>query len=160
MNEPLPALALSSAYRYAIYFAPGLDDPLWRAGSQWLGRDAFTGARYEQPPLSRLTVAAQQHLTAAPRRYGWHATLKAPFALEATADLQRLRLALRELCRGAKPFVLPRLGVTLLDDFLALVPTETSTDLDGIARTCVSQLHPLAAPLSPSTPAGVDCAPG
>lgn len=150
MNEPLPALALSSAYRYAIYFAPGLDDPLWRAGSQWLGRDAFTGARHEQPPLSGLTVAAQQHLTAAPRRYGWHATLKAPFALEATADLQRLRLALRELCRGANPFVLPRLGVTLLDDFLALVPTETSTDLDRIARACVSQLHTLAAPLSPA----------
>lgn len=150
MIEPLPALALSSAHRYAIYFAPGLDDPLWRAGSQWLGRDAFTGHRCEQPPLPGLSEAAQQNLTAAPRRYGWHATLKAPFALESTADLQRLRLALRELCRGAKRFVLPRLSVTLLDDFLALVPTETSTELDRTARACVSQLHPLAAPLSPA----------
>ena len=149
MNEPLPALALSSAYRYAIYFAPGLDDPLWRAGSQWLGRDAFTGARHEQPPLTGLSVAAQHDLTAAPRRYGWHATLKAPFALMEGADLDRLRYALRELCRSAMPFSLPPLHVTLLDDFLALVPTECSADLDHIARACVSQLHSLAAPLSP-----------
>ena len=150
MNEPLPALALSSAYRYAVYFAPELDDPLWLAGSQWLGRDAFSGERCEQPPLPGISIGAQQHLTAAPRRYGWHATLKAPFALAATADLQRLRFALRELCRSASRFVLPRLSVTLLDDFLALVPTETSSDLDRIVRACVSQLHPLAATLSPS----------
>lgn len=149
MNESLPALAISSAYRYAIYFAPWLDDPWWRAGSQWLGRDAFTGARYEQPPLSGLSVAAQHDLTAAPRRYGWHATLKAPFALMEGADLARLRFALRELCRTSAPFSLPPLNVTLLDDFLALVPAESSADLDHIARACVSQLHSLAAPLSP-----------
>jgi putative phosphonate metabolism protein len=147
-SDVLQALSLNSAYRYAIYFAPALHDPWWHAGSQWLGRDAFSGALCSQPLLSGLSVGEQQALTAAPRRYGWHATLKAPFVLAEGVQLADLRLALRALSWHFTPFTLPPLRVVLLDDFLALVPTEQCTELDFIARACVSQLHALAAPLS------------
>ena len=61
-------------------------------------------------------------LTAAPRRYGWHATLKAPFALAPGTDWITLHQAVQEVARGLQPFVLPPLQVQRIDDFLALVP--------------------------------------
>jgi putative phosphonate metabolism protein len=148
-TDILSKLALSHAHRFALYFAPAIDDPWWQSGSEWLGRDAFTGASCRQPPLAGLLASEQERLTAAPRRYGWHATLKAPFALVKTADIVQLRSSLRELCRSFTPFSLPELRVTRLDDFLALVPADESAELDRIARSCVSKLHRYAAPLSP-----------
>ena len=56
--------------RFGIYWAPAADHPLWRAGCDWLGRDPESGAAH----------AVRPH-RAAPRRYGFHATLKPPFAL-------------------------------------------------------------------------------
>jgi putative phosphonate metabolism protein len=149
-NDALPTIALNHAHRFAIYFAPAIDDPWWRLGSEWLGRDAFTGALCQQPSLAGLLTSEQARLTAAPRRYGWHATLKAPFALAETADIEQLRLSLRALCRAFTPFSLPELHVAQLDDFLALVPADDSAELDRVARACVSELRSLAAPLSPS----------
>ena len=54
------------------------DDPLHALGSAWLGRDAETGAPLPQPALPGLDIA---ELTADPRGYGLHATLKPPFRL-------------------------------------------------------------------------------
>ncbi len=147
-SDRLPAQSPTSVYRYAIYFAPRVDDPWWHAGSEWLGRDAFSGAMLQQPSLLGVPADEQRRLTAAPRRYGWHATLKAPFKLAEGVDTAQLRRSLRETCRALSPFSLPLLEVKLLDDFLALVPTEASLNLDRVARECVSQLHSFAAPLS------------
>jgi hypothetical protein len=44
--------------RAALYWAPRIDDPLHALGSRWLGRDAETGARLEQPALPGLDMAA------------------------------------------------------------------------------------------------------
>ncbi|MFC7693522.1 hypothetical protein ACFQY5_32275 [Paeniroseomonas aquatica] len=63
--------------RLALYWAPGYDDPLHRLGSAWLGRDAESGAPMHQPVLPGLDIA---ELTADPRGYGLHATLKPPSA--------------------------------------------------------------------------------
>jgi hypothetical protein len=41
--------------RAAVYWAPRIDDPLHALGSRWLGRDAETGARLEQPALPAST---------------------------------------------------------------------------------------------------------
>jgi putative phosphonate metabolism protein len=149
-NEVSRSVALEHAHRFAIYFAPAVDDPFWRLGSEWLGRDAFSGAPCRQPSFAELPAREQERLTVAPRRYGWHATLKAPFALAESVRVEQLRSSIYELCGAFNPFVLPELRVARLDDFLALVPTEESVDLDRIARACVSELHPYAAPLSPT----------
>ncbi len=135
-------------HRYAAYFAPAVDSPWWQAGSAWLGRCAARQQALAQPPVPGVPAAEQQRLTAAPRRYGWHATLKAPFALAPEVDLTTLRAGLREVCRSLQPFDLPRLQVTRLDDFLALVPAGESRALHAVEQACVAGLQPLAAPLS------------
>src|SRR4051812_29789724 len=68
--------APAPAARLALYWAPEVDDPLHHLGSAWLGRDAESGAPVPQPKLPGLDLAA---LTADPRGYGLHATLKPPF---------------------------------------------------------------------------------
>lgn len=136
------------AYRYAIYYAPRPDSPEWQAGSRWLGRCAARQQALTPPEIPGLPSDAFLRLTAAPRRYGWHGTLKAPFALAEGVSLPMLRNALRALCNTLQPFAMPVLRVELLDDFLALVPAQDCPALDEVARTCVTGLQPLAAPLS------------
>lgn len=140
----------SPAYRYAVYYAPRPDSVWWQAGSQWLGRCAARHTLLAQPEIAHVPPQALQRLTAAPRRYGWHATLKAPFALATGVTPAQLRSALQALARGLQPFDMPSLQVTRLDNFLALVTHGDPHAIDAVARACVTQLHPLAAALSPA----------
>lgn len=137
------------AYRYALYFAPEADSPWWQAGSRWLGRCAVRQQIFEPPEVAGLKADEFLRLTAAPRRYGWHATLKAPFALTDGVTPAQLRAAVRALCRQRSPFAMPALRVSRLDDFLALTPEGEPHALHDVARACVTELHPLAAPLPP-----------
>lgn len=145
--------ASSGTPRYAVYFAPRTDSAAWQQGSRWLGRCAATQQPLAQPAIDGVEPADFAHLTAAPRRYGWHATLKAPFALAPGVDLAQLRDAMRVLARSLHAFAMPPLQVARLDDFLALVPVSTHAGharLNAVAAACVMQLQPLAAPLSAS----------
>jgi hypothetical protein len=144
---PVVTVAPVVAHRFAAYLAPAPDSTWWKAGSTWLGRDAATNEVLSQPLIPGVSMSMQQRVTAAPRRYGWHATLRAPFALAHDADPVMLHGRLSALCRERRPFSLP-LRVALLGDFLALVPDGDTRDIDALARTCVSHLHALAAPLS------------
>ena len=134
--------------RYAIYFAPRIDSAWWRAGSRWLGRCASRLEPLPQMPLPGVPAPELHRLTKAPRRYGWHATLRAPFALAPGIDVEQLRAALRSLCVDFDPFTMPALKVAMLDDFLALVPEHDSPLIDEVAAACVTRLQPLAAPLA------------
>ncbi|MBA4255987.1 MAG: hypothetical protein C0445_08950 [Polaromonas sp.] len=135
--------------RYALYFAPPPSSPWWQAGSQWLGRCAASGL--DLPPLTApgLSSEAMRRLTATPARYGWHATLKAPFTLAAGVSLEMLEAQLAKVCSNHRAFTLPVFDVAMLGDFLALVPSSTPAELRAVADACVTELHPLAAPLSP-----------
>jgi hypothetical protein len=62
--------------RYAIYYSPNADTLFHRLASEWLGRDAWSGDAQRQPAIADIPA-----LTEEPRRYGFHATLKAPFHL-------------------------------------------------------------------------------
>src|SRR5690606_11506509 len=74
--------AARMAMRYAIYFTPPKDETLTRVAERWLGRSAFGGGR-DLPATSvgRFSSSEIAFHTAAPRRYGFHATLKTPFRL-------------------------------------------------------------------------------
>ena len=76
--------------RYALYFTPAQDDPLTVAAARWLGRDAFSGGRVAQGEEAPLSDETLREATADPRRYGFHATLKAPFELKAGCSLAAL----------------------------------------------------------------------
>jgi putative phosphonate metabolism protein len=140
--------ALLPPYRFAVYFAPQPDNPWWQAGSQWLGRCAAGGALQPMPPINGISEEAFRQVTAAPRRYGWHATLKAPFTLAPESDAAQLRAALTTIAASSSAFDMPPLKVALLDDFLAIVPEPRSEAADAVAARCVMELQPLAAPLS------------
>ncbi len=73
---------MADSPRYAIYYAPAPGSGLDRFGAALLGYDAFTG---DGPALSRkasLQAAPDwRGVTGDPRKYGFHATLKAPLSL-------------------------------------------------------------------------------
>src|SRR5262249_36490571 len=99
--------------RYALYYAPEEGSALGRFGSEWFARE----------DLRAFTVA--------PRRYGFHATLKAPFRLARGERVEDLVRALKRFCAGQPAFRLPPLKVALLEDFLALVPVAAEPRLDA-----------------------------
>lgn len=145
-----PALGTPPGPRYAVYAAPAPDSPGWALGSQWLGRCAATGAVLAQPPVPGVSAGEQERLTRAPRRYGWHATLKAPFRLAAGLTEADVCDALQRWCARTAPVDLPPVRVAWMGNFLALVPGHPSRELQALASTCVRDFHPLAAPLTPA----------
>lgn len=108
--------------------------PLHQRGSTWLGRDAHTGEGLAQPEVDGLV-----RLTADPRRYGFHGTLKAPFALREGVGPEPLMRACAALAAGTVGFRV-RLKVGQLDGFLALVLDGDPTPLHDLAALCVRDL--------------------
>jgi len=139
---------LSHVHRYAVYFAPATGSAWWEAGSRWLGRCAATHDALAQPSIDGIAPELQRQLTAEPRRYGWHATLKAPFVLSEGVSLNDLREALRAIAASFTAFDMPALRVRRLADFLALCPEGDKDAINAVANACVMRLNHLAAPLS------------
>ena len=83
--------------RYALYFAPAAGSAWDRFGASWLGRSAHTGVSLAQPEIRGLDAARFRALTGAPRRYGFHATLKPPFRLAAGCTPDDLLLELTQV---------------------------------------------------------------
>ena len=131
MPEPTP--------RYAAYWAPPADSALWRLGCGWLGRDPETGQDLELPE-------ARRAITADARRYGFHATLKPPFALADGTTEAGLVAAMARLARNFTPFLIPCLELTDLDGFLALCPPDRPQPLHALADACVAGLEPFRRP--------------
>lgn len=119
---------MTVSLRYALYFAPAPGSAWARFGDEWLAR---SDARVEQP-----------------RRYGFHATLKAPFRLRREATLAQLVEELERFARTQRVFHVARLRVALLDDFLALVPHDAEPRLEALAAGCVKTFDHLRAPLN------------
>ena len=136
-----------SAYRYAVYFMPALHTEWWTAGCHWLGRCAVTGRTLPQPGIPGFSSAQFQQLTQEPRRYGWHATLKAPFQLDRGHGLQNLRTAMLNLANELPAFEMPALQVSTDGGFLALRPAQRDPRLHAAADACVTRLHHLVKPL-------------
>jgi len=125
--------------RAALYWAPAPDDPLHAAGSAWLGRDAETGATLPQPAVPDLPA-----ITADPRGYGLHATLKPPFRL-ATSYAELLEDA-QAFAARTTPFDLPPLAVMDLKGFLALRETAPCPALRALTDGAVAALDAHRAP--------------
>ena len=133
--------------RYAIYFTPPESDPLAHAAAQWLGRSAFSGQPLERRDTGIMSAAELAYLTAAARRYGFHATLKAPFHLAGDQSEAALREALSAFCAGMNAFEV-RLVLGRLDGFFAFVPETRNAALDALARDVVAAFEPFRAPLT------------
>ncbi|KRC06268.1 hypothetical protein ASE11_23530 [Hydrogenophaga sp. Root209] len=141
-------MANEQPHRVALYWAPRPESALWQAGCQWLGRDAATGKLLPQPAIDGITTEVFEALTAEPRRYGWHATLKPPFRLREGTGLLDLDQAVQTLAGQFKAGTLPALRVEPLGNFLALRPQGTPVAANALAAACVEALQPLSRPLS------------
>lgn len=137
-----------NAPRYAIYYAPPAETAVARLGAVWLGRDADTGGRLAQPAVPGLAAAHVSRLTAAPRRYGFHATLRAPFRLAPDASLDSLTRAARTLAESLAPVSMPALKLTRMVHFLALTPQDDGAAVRALAARCVEHLDPFRATLT------------
>jgi putative phosphonate metabolism protein len=134
--------------RYALYFAEPATDPLMQLGNAWLGRDTFTGKDLAQPEIQDLGAERFRELTADPRRYGFHGTLKAPFSLREEQSEDALLQACAEFASEIAPYEIQRLGVNRLGRFLALTPEVEEPALRAFASLCVRRFEPFRAPLS------------
>lgn len=143
MNAPM-------SVRYAIYFAPAADSALWRFGSHWLGYDAATGGVIEPAGMEGISPATQARVTEAPRKYGFHATLKAPFRLAEGCTVQDLNDAVRAFARSRQGFALPAMRVEQLGSFLVLRPSRRCPPVDALAAACVETFDIFRAALTPA----------
>lgn len=134
--------------RYALYFTPPRDHPLTRAAATWLGRDAFSGLSLPRVERSGLALGEIAYFTASPRRYGFHATLKAPFQLVEAYDESDLVEAVNAFCRGVTPVTIPRITIGKLGGFFAVVPADPNPMLNEFANRVVAEFDKLRAPLT------------
>ncbi len=126
--------------RAAIFYTPAPDGALARLAAGWLGRDAFTGAAASQDPSHRLLVAE-------PARYGFHATLKAPFRLAEGTALEGVARQLRSFCAGRAGPTIRRLTLAQLGPFFALVPADPEPGLATLEADALRSFEPYRAPL-------------
>ena len=132
--------------RYAIYFAPPSDSALAELGANWLGRDCAGGRERAQPEVDGLTPARLAEITASPRHYGFHATLKPPFALANGRGETELVAAVRRFAGSRAPFAAPRLKIAALSGFTALVLSAPCPEMQNLAGACVRDFDGFRAP--------------
>ena len=135
--------------RYAIYFAPPEGSELERVCSAILGRCARTGVALKQPAIPGIEPARLAELTASPRHYGLHATLKPPFFLAESHDETELLENAAMIASKTRPFDLPGLELARIGSFLALTLTAPCPDLEDLARICVTVPDPMRRPPRP-----------
>jgi putative phosphonate metabolism protein len=124
--------------RYGVYFTPP-PGAFAQAGASWLGWDIARGILLPSPAPD---------LTARPRKYGFHATMKPPFSLARGATRDDLHAGVATLCAGMPPVVLQRLEISRIGSFLAFTAKGDTDHLGALASRCVRELDDFRAPPS------------
>lgn len=144
------------ATRYAIYYVPSADSALWRFGSEVLGYDAFTGREVPQWHPPGIAAADWYAMTADPRLYGFHATLKAPFRAAEGWDEPALASDFIAFAKVHRPVDLGAWVISPIPSsrdgraFLAMVPAEPPAELAELEGSIVRHFDRLRAPLTPA----------
>ncbi|MCB4767434.1 DUF1045 domain-containing protein [Ancylobacter sp. Lp-2] len=146
--EPRRSETRPSDPRYAIYFAPPAKSPLWRFGSSVIGYDAETGREAPLPALSRFTPERWRDLTAEPRRYGFHGTLKAPFRLAPGKDEADLRAVCARFAADRASFACAGVMLASIGRFFALKTVSTCSALNRLAAGAVAAFDDFRAPMT------------
>jgi len=139
---------MSNYPRYAIYYAAAPASELDRFGAQLLGYDAFAGQDLPFPEDVMVAVPDWRELTRDPRKYGFHATLKAPFSLAQGKTEAELLAACAAFAATTRP--IPVIGpvVGSISGFIAVIPAEPPGTLLRLAADCVREFDFLRAPLT------------
>ena len=119
-----------------------------RFGAELLGYDAWTGGDLQFPSDVIGAEPDWRELTEDPRKYGFHATLKAPIALaegKTEAGLLTACAAFAETPRRI-PVIAP--VVDAISSFIAVIPKQRSRELEQLAADCVIAFDDFRAPLT------------
>jgi len=134
------------APRYALYYAPRPGEGLAVTAAQWLGRDAETGQTRSLKPVPGIAMDRLVEITADPRLYGFHGTLKAPIALVDDASERDFLEAVGRFATGGRAFAVPSLQLAQISGFLALVPAVRCAALEDLADRCVVEFDEFLRP--------------
>lgn len=126
--------------RFAIYYVPPAG-PLADAGASWLGWDIAAGR-----DVARAMLPGLPDITATPRKYGFHGTLKPPFRLSEGRSQMELEAAMAVLATTLAPATCDGLDLAALGGFVALVPRGEQSELENVAERCVRALDDFRAP--------------
>jgi putative phosphonate metabolism protein len=139
---------MADSPRYAIYYAPAPGSGLDRFGAALLGYDALTSDDLPFPEGVLQATPDWRELSSDPRKYGFHATLKAPMALASS----RTEAELVSACEAfaATPRAIPVITpvVDSISGFIAVVPAKPSAELIRLAADCVAEFDAFRAPLT------------
>ena len=124
--------------RYAIYYTPAADSALGRFGDAWFSAE-------KSPDIDGFDQQMLRRLTASARHYGFHATLKPPFALAADATAEALARNVADFAADHTAFEAPPLRPAALLSFVALMPVEPCAALNRLADECVTAFDPYRA---------------
>jgi len=134
--------------RYAIYYASARGSALDRFGAEMLGYDAWIGEALPFPADVVGQVPDWHALSDDPRKYGFHATLKAPMALADGKTEKMLLAACADFAKAARPVPVITPVVNSISGFIAVIPRQRSGELEQLAADCVTAFDPFRAPLS------------
>jgi putative phosphonate metabolism protein len=135
--------------RYAIYYAPVPGSVLDDFSAQLLGYDAYSGADLPFPGDVTLARPDWRELTQDPRKYGFHATLKAPMALAPGTTEAELAAACESFAGTARSIPVIEPVVDSISGFIAVIPAQPSAELLRLAEDVTREFDLFRAPLSP-----------
>jgi putative phosphonate metabolism protein len=139
---------MANVPRYAIYYVPAPGSDLDRFGAHLLGYDAFSGKGLAFPDGVAQSAPDWHDLTQDPRKYGFHATLKAPLSLAPGRTESELLAACEAFAAAPRPIPLIRPVVNSISGFIAVVPAQPSAELERLAADCVGAFDSFRAPLA------------
>lgn len=131
--------------RFAVYYAPRPGALADRA-NEWLGRDPATGRALPQPQVPGIADPAA--ITADPRRYGFHGTIRAPFRLAEGVTPETAAARVAALAARLAPVTCDGLRLENLHGFLALTPEGCEAALLDLGAAVVEGTNDLRAPLT------------
>ena len=140
-------MTTSADARYAIYFVPAAQNDLYQFGRSVLGYDCYTGTDIGLLDGLDQEFANWREITDEPRRYGFHATLKAPFRLPPSCSEATLTDAFDKFAKLDHPMVHIEPEITPLGNFIAIVPRRPTPALDALANHCTTSFDLFRAPM-------------
>ncbi|MEL6967436.1 MAG: DUF1045 domain-containing protein [Pseudomonadota bacterium] len=137
-----------STTRYAVYACPRREHPLTALAEAWLGYSAWSGTDIDPCGVEGVERDQRDAFTRSARKYGFHATLKAPFRLAEGKTEADLIKAVERFAVSQGPASIEALVAKQMAGFSALVPRDQSSALETLAGAAVEAFEPYRAPLS------------
>src|SRR5581483_5751177 len=110
--------------------------------------DSWIGAALPFPDSVVESVPDWRALSEDPRKYGFHATLKAPISLADNESESELLAACADFADQKRPIAVIAPIIDLISGFIAVIPEAPSRKLELLAAECVRAFDRFRAPLT------------